>query len=155
MDKAQTRNRREDVTGDLGRLLIRVMIGVVFAYHGAQKLFGWFGGQGISGTAEWMSGIGIPLPTLSAVLAGAAEFAGGLAVLTGLGLRLAAVPLAFTMLVAIATVHRHAFGAQNGGMEYPLTLAVVVVGLALLGPGRFRLGFPSLRRARNETRLAA
>jgi putative oxidoreductase len=141
MNETRAQNRREEFGGDLGRLLIRVMIGAVFVYHGSQKLFGWFGGHGISGAAEWMGGIGIPLPTLSAVLAGVAEFVGGLAVLAGLGLRLAAVPMTFTMLVAIATVHRHAFGAQNGGMEYPLTLAAVLVGLALLGPGRFRLDF--------------
>jgi len=133
-------------TTDAGQLAIRVMLGVVFLYHGGQKLFGWFGGSGLAATGEFMAGMGIPLPELSAFLAGAAEFAGGLAVLLGIGVRLAVVPMVFTMLVASFVVHGQAFGLRNGGMEYALTLAVVLTGLGLTGPGRWTL--PALIRCR-------
>jgi len=126
---------------DFALLAMRVMVGIVFVYHGSQKLFGLFGGYGITGTAGWMASIGIPLPEVSATLAGAAEFFGGLALLSGFGQRLLSIPLTFTMLVAAFTAHS-GFNAASGGMEYPLTLAVVVAGLGLLGPGRlaFRRG---------------
>lgn len=124
---------------DLALLVMRLMVGIVFVFHGSQKLFGLFGGYGITGTAGWMESLGIPLPLVSATLAGAAEFFGGIALVTGVGQRLLAVPLAFTMLVAATTAHS-GFDATSGGMEYPLTLAAVVAGLGLLGPGRFALG---------------
>lgn len=132
---------------DLGLFLIRAMIGVVFVYHGAQKLFGLFGGYGIEGTAGFMESIGIPFPTVSATLAGATEFFGGLALIAGVFQRQLAVPLAFTMLVASFTAHS-GFGAANGGMEYPLTLAIVSAGLALTGAGRYRLPFGRALKAR-------
>lgn len=126
-------------TTDIGLLLIRVMVGVVFVFHGSQKLFGLFGGFGISGTADWMASIGIPFATVSALLAGSAEFFGGLALLTGVAVRWAAVPMVFTMIVACVTAHAGGFSAQAGGMEYPLTLAFVLAGLGLTGAGRFTL----------------
>lgn len=125
---------------DAGLLAIRSMVGIVFLYHGSQKLFGWFAGPGIHGFAGFLSSQGMPLPTLNAYLAGSAEFFGGLLLLTGILARLASIPVAFSMLVAVLLVHRSAFSAQNGGMEYPLTLAVVVAGLGLIGPGRLTLG---------------
>lgn len=121
-------------TMDAGLFLIRFMVAVVFMFHGAQKLFGVFGGGGVSGTAEAFAGMGIPMATVSAVLAGAAEFFGGLAFLTGCFQRWAAVPLTFTMLVASFTAHS-GFSMQTGGMEYPLTLAFVSAGLGLTGAG--------------------
>lgn len=124
---------------DVALLLIRSVLAVVFIFHGSQKLFGWFGGPGLSGTAGFMESLGIPLPMLSATLAGSAEFFGGIALLLGVGARLAAVPMAFTMLVAIVTVHRSAFATAAGGMEFPLTLGVVLVALALTGPGRLTI----------------
>ncbi|MEM7306584.1 MAG: DoxX family protein [Planctomycetota bacterium] len=123
---------------DLALLALRLMAGSVFAFHGAQKLFGLFGGYGVAGTAGWMESIGIPLPTVSAVLAGGTELVGGLALFAGLGQRLLAVPLTFTMLVAAFTAHS-GFNAATGGMEYPLTLAVLAAALGLLGPGRLSL----------------
>jgi len=123
---------------DLALLLVRLMAGAVFVFHGAQKLFGLFGGYGISGTAGWMESIGLPLPTVSAVLAGGTEFVGGIALITGLFARTLSVPLAFTMLVGAFTAHS-GFDATQGGMEYPLTLAVLAVAIALAGPGRFAL----------------
>jgi putative oxidoreductase len=121
---------------DLGLLLIRLMVGVVGVFHGGQKLFGLFGGGGITEFAGFLESINVPLPTVSAYAAGAGEFFGGALVGLGLFSRLAALPFAFTMLVAVVKVHSGAFSGQNG-MEYPLTLAVVLIGLALTGPGRF------------------
>jgi putative oxidoreductase len=122
---------------DTALLLIRTVLAAVFMFHGSQKLFGWFGGYGIAGTAGFMESIGIPFPTFSTILAGVTELGGGIVLLLGTGTRIAAIPMAFTMLVAIATVHRSGFNAQSGGMEYPLTLGVVLVALALMGPGHF------------------
>lgn len=136
MNPTITQNRASDI----GLLLIRAVLATVFIYHGGQKLFGLFGGYGIQGTAGWMAGIGIPFPTFSTVLVGATEFFGGVVLLLGSGTRVAAIPMAFSMLVAIATVHRSAFDARSGGMEFPLTLAVVLVALALAGPGRLTAG---------------
>ena len=125
---------------DNGLLLIRAVLAMVFIYHGGQKLFGWFDGYGIVGTAGWMASVGIPFPMLSTVLAASVEFFGGIILLLGTGARLAAIPMAFTMLVAIVTAHSTGFDARTGGMEYPLTLGVVLVALALLGPGRLTVG---------------
>ena len=121
---------------DIALLLVRAMLAVVFIYHGSQKLFGWFGGHGLSGTAAFMESIGIPLPMISTLLAGSAEFFGGIVLLLGVGARIAAVPIAFTMLVGIITVHNSAFAVSAGGMEYALTLGVMLITLALMGPGR-------------------
>jgi putative oxidoreductase len=135
---------------DLGLFLLRAVLALVFVFHGGQKLFGWFGGYGIEGTAQWMASIGIPFPTLSVILSGSAELFGGLALLGGgLLARLATAPMAFTMLVAIVSVHASAFDAAKGGMEYPLTLGVALVALGLIGPGR--IGVPALvARVRGE-----
>ena len=118
-----------------------VVVGIVFVFHGSQKLFGLFGGYGIDGTAGWMESIGIPMPRVSAVLAGATEFFGGLAFVTGIGQRLVSLPLAFTMLIAIVTAHS-GFDVTKGGFEYALILGVVTLGLGLLGPGRIALHLP-------------
>lgn len=124
---------------DLGLLLIRSMVGVVFVFHGAQKLFGVFGGPGLEGFTGFLTQLEVPMPAVSAVLAAVAEFGGGLALIAGLGTRLVAVPLVITMLVAALKVHGSAFAAQAGGMEYALTLAVVTAGLGLTGAGRWSL----------------
>jgi len=135
---------RVNTNVDLGLLLMRAMVGVVFVFHGGQKLFGLFGGYGLEATAGWMESVGIPFPMLSATLAGAAEFLGGLALITGFGARLLAIPLTITMLVASSLAT--GFDAQQGGMEYPLTLAFVAAALALTGPGRYALRWPLTER---------
>ena len=134
---------------NLGLLLLRVFPGLVFTYHGAQKLFGAFGGGGLSGTAQFFESIGIPFASANALLAGGTEFFGGLALLTGVASRIASLPLVFTMLVAMVTVHGSAFAASKGGMEYPLTLAGVTAAVALLGPGRYRLPIGSSNPGRD------
>lgn len=125
----------------LGLFTIRAMLAVAFLFHGSQKLFGAFGGYGLDGTAQWMGSIGIPLPWLSALLAALSEVLGGVALLTGLLFRPLLLPLAVTMFVAAFTGHAgKGFAVQNGGMEYPLTLGFVVLGLVATGPGAFALG---------------
>ncbi|MHC5023864.1 MAG: DoxX family protein [Planctomycetota bacterium] len=135
---------------DTGLLLIRAMVGIVFVFHGIQKLFGLFDGPGLDGFAKFLEALDIPLPMVSAVLVAVTEFAGGLALALGLGVRYAAVPIVITMIVAIIKVHGGAFDAQEHGMEYPLTLACVVAGIGLTGPGRFSLE-PMLFPGKNGT----
>ncbi|HEY6564377.1 MAG TPA: DoxX family protein [Pirellulaceae bacterium] len=127
------------VLRDLGLLLIRVMLGCIFAFHGAQKLLGWWDGPGLGQFAVFLNGLEIPYPAYGAVLAGAAELFGGIALITGFWMRTLSVPLLATMGTAIWFVHRHEFDLAKGGMEYPLTLAVTTLGLALTGPGTFAL----------------
>src|SRR6478609_7607638 len=88
-----------------GTLALRVPVGIIFAVHGGQKLFGWFGGYGLEGTGQWMASIGLAPGYLMALLAGAAEFFGGLALIAGVLVRPAAASLAVAMLVAIFSVH--------------------------------------------------
>jgi putative oxidoreductase len=120
----------------LDTLPVRVGAGVIFAAHGAQKLFGWFGGYGLESTAGWMESIGLAPGTLMAALAGGAEFFGGLLLIAGLLVRPAAVVLAITMLVAIVTVHfQNGLFMSNNGYEFGLALLVISMGLALRGAG--------------------
>ena len=118
-------------------LALRIPVGVVFAAHGAQKLFGLFGGYGLDGTGQWMDSIGIHPGYLMALLAGGAEFFGGLALLFGLLVRPAAAVLAFTMIVAIFSVHfsKGLFMANNG-YEFALALLAVTAALLISGAGR-------------------
>ncbi len=140
-----TQNRSASI--DAGLLVIRVAVGIVFVFHGSQKLLGAFDGPGLSAFAGMLSKMNVPAPLLSAALAACAEFFGGLAVLTGVGLRLAAIPMIFTMIVAIVKVHSGAFSLQKNGMEYALTLGLILLGLALTGPGRLVLWRPKRRTA--------
>jgi putative oxidoreductase len=120
----------------LDTLPVRVGAGVIFTAHGAQKLFGWFGGYGLEGTAGWMESIGLAPGTLMAALAGGAEFFGGLLLIAGLLVRPTAVVLAITMLVAIFTVHfQNGLFMSNNGYEFGLALLVISIGLALRGAG--------------------
>jgi putative oxidoreductase len=133
-------NRLVSTDAGLAPLAIRIPVGIIFAAHGAQKLFGWFGGYGLAGTAGWMDSIGLHPGTLLALLAGGAEFFGGLALLLGLLVRPASVALAFTMLVAIFSVHiSKGLFLSNGGFEYGLALLAVTVGLFISGAGRWSL----------------
>jgi putative oxidoreductase len=125
---------------DLGLLLIRLVVGLSFAAHGSQKLFGWFGGYGISGTGGFMESIGIKPGKLMAALSGLGEFAGGLLLAAGLFTPYAGLLLALIMLVAAAKVHvAKGFFAQSGGYELNLVYIAAAVGLALTGPGQYTL----------------
>ncbi|WP_116364287.1 DoxX family protein [Parahaliea mediterranea] len=119
-------------------LVLRVPVGIILAAHGAQKLFGAFGGYGLDGTGQWMASIGLEPGYLMALLAGSAEFFGGLALVIGLLTRPAALVAAFTMLVAIFAVHiEGGLFMSNNGYEFALALLAATTALAIQGGGRF------------------
>lgn len=119
-------------------LVLRLPAGVIFAAHGAQKLFGAFGGYGLQGTGQYMASIGLEPGYLMALLAGSAEFVGGLALIVGLLVRPASLVLAFTMLVAIVTAHlANGLFMSNGGYEFALSLFAISVALVFHGAGRW------------------
>ncbi len=119
-------------------LALRIPVSIIFMAHGAQKLFGWFGGYGLEGTGGWMESIGLAPGFLMALLAGSAEFFGGLFILLGLLTRPAAMVLAFTMIVAIFSVHfANGLFISNSGYEFGLALLAASVSLSLSGAGKF------------------
>jgi putative oxidoreductase len=121
-----------------GALALRVPVGIILAAHGAQKLFGWFGGYGLEGTGQWMASIGLEPGFLMALLAGLAEFAGGIALILGLLTRPAALVSAFTMVVAIFSVHfDNGLFMSNNGYEFALSLLAASVALTFHGGGAF------------------
>ena len=124
----------------LGLLILRLVFGMTMAAHGAQKLFGWFGGGGIGGTAAFMEQLGFRPARLQAVLAGLVEAGGGLLLAAGLFSPLAAAMMISVMLVAIVTVTlEKGFFLQNGGCEYNVAIAVAALALAFTGPGAMSL----------------
>ncbi|OCA81298.1 DoxX family protein [Pseudobacillus wudalianchiensis] len=125
---------------DIGLLVIRLVIGISFVGHGAQKLFGWFGGHGVKGTGGFFDSIGIKPGVTMAVLAGLAELIGGALFALGLLTPLAAVMIAGTMAVAIIKVHgANGYWATENGYEYNLTIIAVAIGIALTGAGQYAL----------------
>lgn len=123
-----------------GITLLRVIVGLTFAAHGAQKLFGWFGGYGLEGVGQWMESIGITPGYLMALLAGSAEFFGGLALVVGLLVRPAAASLVVAMLVALFAVHwANGFFITANGFEYAMVLALISAVLLIEGAGKLSL----------------
>ena len=123
-----------------GLLLLRLVVGLLFAAHGAQKHFGWFGGPGPQGTTGMMRSLGFRAPSLMAFAAGAAELGGGLFFAAGLLTPLAALALAVVMFNAILTVHwPKGLWNMAGGYEFNLVMLAVAVAIAATGPGRFSL----------------
>jgi putative oxidoreductase len=121
-----------------GALALRIPVGIIFAAHGAQKLFGWFGGYGLEGTGQFFGSVGLNPGYLMALLAGLAEFVGGVALVLGVLVRPAAAALAFAMLIAIFAVHwDKGFFAASGGYEYALALFAASLALLFSGAGRF------------------
>lgn len=121
-------------------LALRISAGIIFVAHGAQKLFGSFGGYGLEGTGQWMASIGLEPGYLMALGAGSAEFFGGLALILGLLTRPAAFVLAITMVVAIVTVHlSNGLFLSNNGYEFGLALLGMSVALVFSGGGKFSL----------------
>jgi putative oxidoreductase len=121
---------------DVGLLTLRVVTGGLLAGHGAQKLFGTFGGPGMKGTKGMMQAIGVHPPHLGAPLAGGAEFAGG--ALTALGLAWPLGPITMLAPMAMATAKVHwgkPIWVTSGGAELPVTNMAAATALALAGPG--------------------
>ena len=123
-----------------GLLIIRVLLGLTFAAHGTQKLFGWFGGHGIEGTGGFFESIGIKPGKMMAVFAGAGELVGGLLFAIGFLTPLAAIIISLTMLVAIIKVHiKNGYWAGNNGYEYNALIIIAAAGVAFIGPGVFSI----------------
>lgn len=123
-----------------GLLLVRLVVGLLLVGHGAQKLFGWFGGYGPKGTGGWMESVGIKPGVFMAVSAGLMELLGGALFALGLLTPLAALFITLTMLGAIFKVHgQNGIWATANGYEYPLVLIAVVVGIALTGAGSYSI----------------
>lgn len=128
---------------NIATAVLRITLGVVFSAHGAQKVLGWFGGLGFSGTMGYFTGV-MHIPALFALLAILAEFLGGIGLLIGFLTRIAAFGIGVDMVVAILMVHRFVGffmnwgGNQKGeGFEYHLLVLAIVVYLMVEGAGAF------------------
>jgi putative oxidoreductase len=141
----------------IGRLLLRIVVGGFFVGHGTQKLFGWFGGDGLKATASGFEQMGLRPGRVHASAAGLAEAGGGALLLTGLQTPLAAAAITATMLTAIRTVHvKNGPWVTDGGYEYNVVLVAAVLALAELGPGPVSLdGLRGRERAGARWALAA
>lgn len=129
-DRSPTRDR---LSIDVSLLVLRVVVGVIFAAHGAQKLFGAFGGGGLAATVEHMGPLGYPVTI--------GEFFGGLGLIVGFLTRFSSASLIVIMIGAIAQVHgQHGFFMKDGGFEYNLALIGLLAPILLAGPGQFSVG---------------
>jgi putative oxidoreductase len=123
-----------------GLLVARLVLGLLIAGHGAQKLFGWFGGYGLAGTAGFFEQLGFRPGRAFAAAAGASEFGGGLLVALGLLGPVGPALVVSVMIVAAGSVHwGHGLFAQTNGIEVPLLYGAVAAALALTGPGAYSL----------------
>lgn len=121
---------------DLGILLLRLTVGLAFAAHGTQKVFGWFGGYGPDATGQYMETLGFRPGRRHALAAGYIEVVSGLLLAAGFLTPLAAALIVSVMVVAAATVHwKNGFFVTGGGYEYNLVLGVAALSLAFTGPG--------------------
>jgi putative oxidoreductase len=123
-----------------GILFLRVVLGLIMAGHGAQKLFGWWGGPGLQGVHGWLTGMRFRGGWLPALMLVTGEFGGGLLLALGLGTPFAAFAVVAVMVVAIATIPwRNGFWNGAGGYEFNLLILSAAATLAATGPGRFSL----------------
>jgi putative oxidoreductase len=125
---------------DLGLLVLRVLVGVTFSLHGFQKLFGWFGGGGLDGTAAWFASLGFGRGRVAAVMAGSSEVTGGLGLALGLLTPLAATAMIGTMTTAaLVNNAQKGFWSAGNGWELNGYLIVVALAVAIAGPGAYSL----------------
>lgn len=123
-----------------GLTILRVITGITFMMHGSQKLFGLFGGGGLSGTAKFMASLGIEPAGLMAFMAGLGEFGGGLLLLLGLFTRLGALGTGIVSLVALFSVHiNKGFFMATGGYEYALILLAISIAIFIEGAGKWSI----------------
>lgn len=124
----------------MGLLIIRLIFGLVMAAHGAQKLFGWFGGYGLAGTGGFFEKLGFRPGRVFAAAAALAEFVGGLLFALGFLGPIGPMLIIADMLVASISVHwRNGLFATTNGVEVPLLYATAAVGIALIGFGKYSL----------------
>ena len=125
---------------DTGLLIARLVFGLLIAVHGCQKLFGWFGGPGVSGTSVFFEGLGFRPGRFFVVADVFAECGGGLLLALGFLQPAAAAAIISVMIVAIATVHwSNGLLALTNGIELPLLYLTAAVSLALTGPGAYSI----------------
>lgn len=125
---------------DLGLLVLRVLVGVTFSLHGFQKLFGWFGGGGLGGTAKWFASLGFGDGRLAAVMAGGSEVVGGLGLALGLLTPFAAAAMIGTMTTAaLVNNASKGFWSASNGWELNGYLIVIPTAVAIAGPGAYSL----------------
>src|SRR5699024_4774558 len=125
----------------IGLLIIRLVLGISLAGHGAQKLFGWFGGNGVKGTGGFFESIGIKPGVPLAFLVGLFEFAGGMIWGEVLWTWLTAALIVIVMIGGIFKVYLpNGYFDDKGGIEYPFVIIAIVVGIALIGPGVYAIG---------------
>ncbi|HET9773246.1 MAG TPA: DoxX family protein [Acidimicrobiia bacterium] len=121
---------------DVGLLVLRVVVGLLLVGHGTRKLFAWFGGGGLAGTAWYFRSVGYRRPRLMARLAGSVEVVAGGAIALGFLTPLGAAAVIGTMLNAAVAVHRrNGLWAVDNGYEYPLMIAAAAATLAFTGAG--------------------
>ena len=138
MNIKQLTNSITKTEQSLSALPLRLISGLIFTAHGAQKLFAWFGGYGLDGTGQWMESIGLAPGYLMALMAGSAEFFGGLLLIVGFLTRPTSFVLAITMIVAIFTVHiDNGLFMSNNGYEFALSLLAITVALFIQGGGKY------------------
>lgn len=125
---------------ELGMLVLRLFVGALMFGHGAQKLFGWFGGYGLAGVGGFFeSQFRLRPGKFWAFLAGVSEAGGGLLLALGLLTPLGSIGIIAAMLMAIILAHWGKLWAQDGGSEYPLVLIAASLTVALAGPGAWSL----------------
>lgn len=125
---------------DLARLIMRLVSGGLMMGHGAQKLFGWFGGNGLEGTAQWVKSMGLRPSKPWAIAAGVSEFGGGLLTTLGLLNPLGSLGIIGSMSMATAKVHwGKPIWVTSGGAEYPLTNLAIALALGMVGPGKLSM----------------
>ncbi|MBL1110010.1 DoxX family membrane protein [Streptomyces sp. 5-8] len=137
---AQRTLEQRVTAGDCGLLLLRLTFGLFMAGHGSQKLFGLFGGPGLTATGKGFDALGYRPGKVYAVICGLSEFLGGLGLAVGLLTPLAAAALIGVMINAMATVTgAHGLWDTDGGVEYNVAIAVVALAVAAIGPGRLAI----------------
>jgi putative oxidoreductase len=130
---------------DISLLLIRIILGLSLTLHGAQKVFGLFGGDGLNGWINYITSLNIPFTNIKfkswmAIAAAITEFVAGILILTGSYIKYTSVVSAIFMLFAIKLAHcANGYFSQNGGYEYALNLLVLSIILALCGAGKYKL----------------
>jgi putative oxidoreductase len=123
----------------VGLLILRVTLGLLFVGHGTQKLFGWFGGGGLSGTENYFASLGYPRTKLLPLVAGSTEAGSGILLAAGFLTPFAAAGLIGMMVNVVGVKWSHGVWEMRDGFEYPLLICAAAAALAFVGPGRYAL----------------